>query len=53
LVGFLIGPPIIGFVAHALGLAVALGLLSLAGAVVAIGAALYHWPPRTVLPPAA
>lgn len=44
LLGFLIGPPIIGFVAHAFGLAFALGLLSGVGVIIAIGAALYRWP---------
>jgi MFS family permease len=47
LLGFLIGPPIIGFIAQALGLAAALGLLSLVGLIVAIGAALYRWPSGT------
>jgi MFS family permease len=44
LLGFLIGPPIIGFIAHGAGLSVALGLLSLVGVVLVIGAALYQWP---------
>jgi hypothetical protein len=48
LLGFLIGPPIIGFIAHALGLSVALGLLSLAGVIIFVGAALYRWPPPQV-----
>ena len=38
LLGFLIGPPIIGFIAHAMGLSVALGFVSLAGIVIVIGA---------------
>ena len=42
--GFLIGPPIIGFVAHALGLAAAMGLLSLVGVIILIGALLRRWP---------
>ncbi len=46
LLGFLIGPPVIGFVAHATSLSVALGLLALAGIVVGVGAALYRWPAR-------
>lgn len=46
MLGFLIGPPAIGFIAHAMGLGAALGFLSLAGVVIAIGAALYDWPPR-------
>jgi MFS family permease len=44
LLGFLIGPPTIGFVAHAWGLAVALGLLSLAGVIIVVGALLRRWP---------
>jgi MFS family permease len=48
LLGFLIGPPIIGFIAHALGLSVALGFLSLAGVIVFVGAALLRWPPPQV-----
>ena len=43
LLGFLIGPPIIGFVAHALGLGVALGFVSLVGVVIVVGATLYRW----------
>ena len=50
LLGFLIGPPIIGFIAHAAGLSVALGLLSLVGIVLMIGAALYQWPERVTQP---
>ena len=45
LLGFLIGPPIIGFVAQLFGLGVSLGLLSLVGVIIAIGAALHRWPP--------
>jgi hypothetical protein len=52
LLGFLIGPPIIGFIAHALGLSVALGVLGLAGVVLVIGATLYRWPARIVQPAA-
>jgi MFS family permease len=44
LLGFLLGPPAIGFVAHAMGLGVALGLLSLVGVVIVVGALLYKWP---------
>ena len=44
LLGFLIGPPAIGFVAHAWGLAAALGLLALAGLVIMVGASIRHWP---------
>jgi MFS family permease len=50
LLGFLIGPPIIGFIAHGAGLSVALGLLSLVGIVLVIGAALYRWPERVTQP---
>jgi len=50
LLGFLIGPPTIGFVAHAWGLAVALGLLSLAGMIIVVGATLRHWPEPVVMP---
>ena len=46
LLGFLIGPPIIGFIAHAMGLGVALGFLSLAGIVIVVGATLYRWQGR-------
>lgn len=48
LLGFLIGPPIIGFIAQAAGLSVALGLLSLAGVVLVVGAVLYQWPEPVV-----
>jgi predicted MFS family arabinose efflux permease len=44
LLGFLIGPPVIGFVAQAAGLSVGLGLLSVVGIVIVVGAALYRWP---------
>jgi MFS family permease len=50
LLGFLIGPPIIGFIAHGACLGVALGLLSLVGIVLVIGAALYRWPERVTQP---
>jgi MFS family permease len=50
LLGFLIGPPIIGFIAQAMGLSVALGLLGLVGFVIVIGAALYQWPMRALQP---
>jgi len=50
LLGLLIGPPIIGFIAHAVGLSAALGLLSLVGIVIVIGAALYQWPAQVVQP---
>ncbi|MEX0851920.1 MAG: MFS transporter [Bauldia sp.] len=46
LIGFLIGPPVIGFIAQAFGLSIALGLLSLAGVVIALGAAVRRWPAR-------
>ena len=39
----LIGPPVIGFIAHALGLSVALGFVSLTGAVLVIGATVRRW----------
>jgi predicted MFS family arabinose efflux permease len=48
LMGFLIGPPIIGFIAHATNLGVALGLLGFAGVAVALGAAVYQWPTRVI-----
>lgn len=48
LLGFLIGPPVIGFIAHAAGLAVALGLLCLSGIIIAVAAALYRWPAPVV-----
>ena len=44
LLGFLIGPPAIGFLAHSYGLSVALGLLTVVGIVIAAGAALFKWP---------
>ena len=44
LLAFLVGPPVIGFIAHATNLSLALGLLSLSGVVVMVGAALYRWP---------
>lgn len=50
LLGFLIGPPVIGFIAHATSLGVALGLLGLVGLVLVVGAAAYPWP-QPVLPP--
>ena len=53
LLGFLIGPPIIGFIAHAMGLSVALGFLSLAGIVIVVGATLYRWPGPTPAPASA
>jgi MFS family permease len=52
LLGFLIGPPVIGFIAHAAGLATALGLLCLSGLIIATAAAAYRWPERTVAEPA-
>jgi MFS family permease len=45
LLGFLIGPPAIGFVTHAYGLSVAIGLLMFVGIAIAGGAALFKWPP--------
>ena len=48
LLGFLIGPPVIGFVAHAMGLAAAIGMLSLVGLIVVAGAAIYRWPAALV-----
>ena len=44
LLAFLVGPPVIGFIAHATNLSLALGVLSLSGVVVMVGAALYRWP---------
>jgi MFS family permease len=44
LLGFLIGPPLIGFVAHAFGLTTALGSLSAVGIIVAVGATFHRWP---------
>ena len=44
LLGFLIGPPAIGFVAHAWGLAVALELLGVVGLIIVVGASLRSWP---------
>jgi MFS family permease len=41
--GFLAGPPVIGFVAQAWGLGVGLGFVALLGVIVAIGAALRRW----------
>jgi len=46
LMGFLIGPPIIGFVAHVMGLAAGVGSLILFGLAVSVGAALHRWPER-------
>ena len=48
LMGFLIGPPIIGFVAHVMGLAAGVGSLILFGIAVAVGAGLHRWPARPV-----
>ncbi len=49
LLGFLIGPSTIGFVAHALDLAAALGLLSVVGMIIVVGASLRHLPePATI-----
>jgi len=45
LIGFLSGPPVIGFVANAFGLSVGLSLLGLAGLVVAVAAAVRTWQP--------
>lgn len=47
LLGLLLGPPVIGFVAHSMGLAAALAMMILVGLIVAAGAALYRWPPAT------
>lgn len=44
LLGFLVGPPLIGFVAQTFGLPIAIGCLSAAGLVVAIGASRFPWP---------
>lgn len=44
LLGLLAGPPLIGFVAHAYGLPLALGCLSAAGLAVAVGASRFPWP---------
>lgn len=46
LLGFLVGPPIIGFIAHVAGLSVAIGLLTVVGIVVTVGASIYRWPAR-------
>ena len=43
LLGFLIGPPVIGFIAHIFGLSVSLGTLAVAGLIIAIGAWLHKW----------
>lgn len=42
--GFLIGPPVIGFIAQGAGLGSALGCLGIAGIATAAGAAAYPWP---------
>jgi MFS family permease len=42
--GFLIGPPVIGFIAQGAGLGLALGCLGIAGLAAAAGAAAYPWP---------
>ena len=44
LLGLLLGPPVIGFVAHSMGLAAALTMMILVGLIVAGGAAVYRWP---------
>lgn len=44
LLGLLIGPPVIGFIAHATSLSTALALLCLSGVIVAVSASLYPWP---------
>lgn len=43
--GFLLGPPIIGFVSDALSLSFGVGLMGLAGLAVAVAALLRTWPP--------
>ena len=42
--GFLIGPPLIGFIAQGNGLGLAIGCLGIAGLATAAGAAAYPWP---------
>ncbi len=47
LVGFLVGPPLIGFTAQTFGLGTAIALLSLVGFVVAGGAVVRRWQPAS------
>jgi MFS family permease len=43
IIGFLVGPPVIGFIATAFGLSAGFGLLALAGVTVAVASALRRW----------
>jgi MFS family permease len=45
LLGFLIGPPVIGFIAHAHGLSTALSCICLVGLILLVGALVYRWQP--------
>ncbi len=47
LFGFLVGPPIVGFISEQFGLSVGIGIMSVFGAFVAIGAMLYRWPAKS------
>jgi MFS family permease len=47
LVGFLLGPPIIGFTAQWLGLGVAIAMLTAPALIVSVGASLRHWQAAT------
>jgi len=52
LLGFLIGPPLIGFVAHGFGLSAGIGLLIVFGVIVVAGTTLGRWPANSATSPA-
>lgn len=47
LFGFLLGPPVVGFIAQYYGLSVGLAALGMCGAIIVVGANLYKWPRRS------